>query len=72
MKEITVTWTETYTIFEPGDKVLASCEVDHDKPWDHVYTVESCIEPKFAGDTATVFLYGVRQGWDASYFRLAE
>jgi hypothetical protein len=70
MRTITVTWTETYTVFDVGDKVTPTSH----RSWldmGKVYTVTECKEPKFAGDGVTVFVEGVRQGDSAEYLRLA-
>lgn len=72
MRKVNYTWVKEFILFEPGDKVIAMYDVDPDKPWDYVYTVEHCIEPRVAGDTSIVFLEGVPKGWDSVYFKLAE
>jgi hypothetical protein len=72
MKKVEYTWTETYTIFEPGDKVKSIYHLFLDASLDDVYIVERCTEPKFAGDTPIVFLQGIKKGQDASHFKLVE
>lgn len=69
MRTITVTWTETYTMLDIGDKVTPTSP----RSWlemGKVYTVTECHEPTNPNDSVTVFVEGVRQGGSAEYLRV--
>jgi hypothetical protein len=68
MKKETITWTETFTIFEPGDRVKPSsprCSLA-----DGVYEVERCHVPMYAGDEVIVHLKGQPHGISGEYLVL--